>query len=108
MAAKPSAQEMLLVEVLAARVLLAVSSWGQNTINAQVTGGGGNGKCTFEVRVDGGGVANVQIRGNQGYLQTRGGVPGQWKRLKCNRRPCPATPTTSASPESMAAAGSIC
>ena len=91
MAAKPSAQEMLLVEVLAATVLLAVSSWGQNTINAQVTGGGGNGKCTFEVRVDGGGVANVQIRGNQGYLQTRGGVPGQWKRLKCNQ-PLPRNP----------------
>jgi len=74
---------------LAGFVFLAVSAWAQATITAQVTGGGGSGKCTFEVRVDG--VADVQIRGNQGYLQTKAGAPAQWVRLKCNQ-PLPRNP----------------
>ena len=51
--------------------------------------GSGSGKCTFEVRVDG--VANVQIRGNQGYIQTNSGMPAQWVRLRCNQ-PLPRNP----------------
>jgi hypothetical protein len=70
-------------------LVLTPSGWGQATINAQITGGGGSGKCTFEVRVDG--VADVQIRGNQGYLQTKAGMPAQWVRLKCNQ-PLPRNP----------------
>ena len=50
-------------------MLLTVVATAQNTTQAQITGGSGSGKCTFEVRVDG--VANVQIRGNQGYIQTK-------------------------------------
>ncbi len=75
--------------LLAGILLLAASLWGQGTIQAQITGGNGSGKCTFEVRVDG--VANVQIRGNQGYLQTKAGMPAQWVRLKCNQ-PLPRNP----------------
>ena len=37
------------------------------------------------------GVADVQIRGNQGYLQTRSGMRAQWMRLKCNQ-PLPRNP----------------
>ena len=74
--------------ILAGLLLFAVSAWGQS-FNANITGGGGNGKCTFEVRVDG--VANVQIRGNQGFLQTKSGMPAQWVRLKCNQ-PLPRNP----------------
>ena len=75
--------------LLAGILLLAASVWGQGTITAQITGGNGSGKCTFEVRVDG--VADVQIRGNQGYLQTKAGMPAQWVRLKCNQ-PLPRNP----------------
>jgi hypothetical protein len=64
-------------------LLLAAAALAQNTITAQLTNSRGSGKCTFEVRVDG--VADVQIRGNQGYLQTRGGRPAQWVRLRCNQ-----------------------
>ncbi len=77
------------VAAAAAAILLSASALGQGTINAQITGGGGSGKCTFEVRVDG--IANVQIRGNQGYLQTKAGMPAQWVRLKCNQ-PLPRNP----------------
>ena len=78
-----SAQWTVRAAILALAILCGLPGWGQ-TINAQVTGGGGGGgKCTFEVRVAG--VANVQIRGNQGYLQTKQGLPAQWVRLKCNQ-----------------------
>ena len=84
-----SARRALNAGTLATLALFAVSAWGQNTINANITGGSGSGKCTFEVRVDG--VADVQIRGNQGYLQTKQGMRAQWVRLKCNQ-PLPRNP----------------
>jgi hypothetical protein len=52
-------------------------------MRAQIKGGGGDGKCTFEVEVDG--VAEVQIRGDEGYLRTISGNPGRWRRLECNQ-----------------------
>src|SRR5450755_143341 len=88
MVAIRSTQKILRAGVLAGVTLFAVSAWGQ-AFNAQITGGGGSGKCTFEVRVDG--VADVQIRGNQGYLQTKQGMRSQWVRLKCNQ-PLPRNP----------------
>lgn len=57
--------------------------------NAQITGGGGSGKCTFEVVVQG--RAEVQIRGDQGRLITDSGSPAQWRRLNCNQ-PLPRNP----------------
>jgi len=83
-----STQGMLCTAILAGMSLFAVSGWGQ-TMNAQISGGGGSGKCTFEVRVDG--VADVQIRGNQGFLQTKSGMRAQWVRLQCNQ-PLPRNP----------------
>ena len=65
------------------------SLWAQS-INARITGGGGNGKCTFEVRVDG--VADVEIRNSQGLLQTRSGQQAEWRRLQCNQ-PLPRNPS---------------
>ena len=88
MAASPSTRGILHSAILAGLLLFAVSACGQS-FNANITGGGGNGKCTFEVRVDG--VANVQIRGGQGFLQTKSGLPAQWVRLKCNQ-PLPRNP----------------
>ena len=69
----------------------ANSNWGgqMQSIRAKVTGGGGDGKCTFEVAVNG--VAEVQIRGEQGRLQTMSGNPAQWRRLDCNQ-PLPVNP----------------
>jgi hypothetical protein len=59
------------------------------TINAQITGGGGSGKCTFEVNIDG--AVDVEIRGTQGRLRWVGGGGMQWKRLVCNQ-PLPRNP----------------
>lgn len=67
-------------------VLLAAAAFipaqAQN-INARVSGGGGNGKCTFEIRT--GGTVEVQIRGGQGSLRAISGGPAQWVRLDCNQ-----------------------
>lgn len=74
---------------LAALMLLTVSGWGQATINARISGGGGSGKCTFEIKT--GGTAEVDIRGGQGRLRSINGTPVQWVRLDCNQ-PLPSNP----------------
>jgi hypothetical protein len=52
-------------------------------IDARMSGKAGNeGKCTFEVVVQG--IADVQIRGSQGRIVTQSGNPAQWRRLDCN------------------------
>ena len=58
-------------------------------INAQITGGSGSGKCTFEVNIDG--AVDVEIRGSEGRLRWVGGGGMQWKRLTCNQ-PLPRNP----------------
>ena len=60
------------------------------TITARIQGGGGSGKCTFEVEVDG--VAEVEIRGDQGILRTISGPTATWRRLDCNQ-PMPNNPS---------------
>jgi hypothetical protein len=62
---------------------------GGETITARISGKGGSGKCTFEVEVDG--VAEVEIRGDQGYLRTISGPAATWRRLDCNQ-PMPNNP----------------
>jgi hypothetical protein len=57
-------------------------------IRARISGGGG-GKCTFEVVIDG--AANVQIRGDEGRLHWMGGGGMSWRRLDCNQ-PLPRNP----------------
>jgi hypothetical protein len=52
-------------------------------IHANISGGTGNGKCTFEVVVYG--VAEVQIRGDEGRLVSIDGAPAEWRRLDCNQ-----------------------
>lgn len=49
----------------------------------------GNGKCTIEVYVDG--SADVEIRGDRGFLRTLSGQPAQWRRFVCSG-PMPANP----------------
>ena len=48
------------------------------TIRATMIGGGGDGKCTFEVEVDG--AAEVDIHGDQGTIRTLSGRPARWRR----------------------------
>lgn len=49
----------------------------------------GNGKCTIEVYVDG--SADVEIRGDRGFLRTLSGRPAQWRRFVCSG-PMPTNP----------------
>jgi hypothetical protein len=58
-------------------------------IQARISGGGGAGKCTFEVVIDG--AADVEIRGTEGRLRWRGGGGMSWRRLDCNQ-PLPRNP----------------
>ena len=56
---------------------------------ADIRGGGGNGKCTIEVWVDG--VAEVEIRGENASLRTLQGQSASWRRFVCNE-PMPPNP----------------
>ena len=77
---------------VAGGLALAASVSAQNvaSFRAQIRGGGGDrGKCTIEVNVDG--VAEVEIRGDQGVLRTISGGASTWVRMDCNQ-PLPANP----------------
>jgi len=50
---------------------------------ATIRGGGGNGKCTIEVEVDG--VAEIEVRGDLGRMRTIAGSPAVWRRFECNQ-----------------------
>ena len=71
--------------------MLPTIAFAQGTIQAQITGGNGSGKCTFEIRT--GGTADVEIRGSQGRVRPVSGGPAQWVRLKCNQ-PLPMRPNS--------------
>jgi len=47
------------------------------------------GRCTVEVEVDG--AADVEIRGDMGYVRTLQGQPSRWRRFECNS-PMPRNP----------------
>jgi len=59
-------------------------------MRANITGAPGDGKCTFEVVVDG--AAEVEIHGDQGSVRTLSGSPAAWRRLECNQ-PLPNNPS---------------
>jgi len=60
------------------------------TMRANIRGGGGdNGKCTVEVEVDG--AADVEVRGDTGYIRTLQGQTATWRRLECTS-PIPRNP----------------
>jgi hypothetical protein len=60
------------------------------TMRANIRGGGGDeGKCTIEVEVDG--VADVEVRGDTGYIRTLQGQPSTWRRFECTS-PIPRNP----------------
>ena len=79
-----------IILTMAALVAVELPSMAQGErIRANIRGGGGDGKCTFEVEVDG--AADVEIRGDQGVLRTLNGARARWIRLDCNR-PLPSHP----------------
>jgi hypothetical protein len=75
---------------VAALMIPEAKGQGSATIRANIRGGGGDGKCTFEVVVDQ--AAEVQIRGDQGILRTISGASARWVRLDCNQ-PLPPNPS---------------
>ena len=56
---------------------------------ANITGGGGSGRCTIEVKVDH--AAEVEVSGDIGFLTTIAGQPAEWRRFQCNM-PLPSNP----------------
>ena len=56
---------------------------------ATITGGGGNGRCTIEVIVDG--SVEVEVSGDSGLLTTISGQTSEWRRFQCNT-PIPRNP----------------
>jgi hypothetical protein len=80
--------------ILAGLALIAGPVAGQQTYQrrANLTSNGisDRGKCTIEVVVDG--VAEVEIRGDNGTLRNLAGQPPQWRRFECSGI-LPADPT---------------
>ena len=82
------------IPLLAATLLLSAPilyAQHMSSISARITGdrNSSQGKCTFEVDVDG--VAEVSVQGSRGTLRTLAGEPARWVRLDCNR-PLPSNP----------------
>jgi len=50
---------------------------------ADIRGGGGEGKCTIEVLVDG--VAEVEVNGRNAQIRTLSGAPSTIRRFQCNQ-----------------------
>ena len=83
--------ERSLLTLMAATAMVAPVCAQSAERRANLTGGGGNeaGKCTIEVYVDG--SAEVEIRGDRGFLRTLSGQPAQWRRFECSG-PIPTNP----------------
>ena len=75
---------------MAALALGPVALAQMQTIRATMTGGAGDGKCTFEVEVDG--AAEVEIHGDTGSIRQLSGKRAVWRRLVCNQ-PLPNNPS---------------
>ncbi len=84
--------ERCLLAMAAAAPLLAPVCAQTVERRATFAGSGGNdtGKCTIEVYVEG--SADVEIRGDRGFLQTRSGRTAQWRRFVCSG-PLPTNPS---------------
>src|ERR1035437_831782 len=81
-----------LLAVFAAVIVVASPAGAQQfQRRATIVGGGGGdrGKCTIEVVVDG--VAEIEIRGDQGNIRNLAGQPAQWRRCQCSA-PLPRNP----------------
>jgi len=74
------------IRVAAGLVLAVPLCWTMfaqkvDVFRAQIKGGGDRGKCTIEVNVDG--VAEIEIRGDEGRMRTLSGAASTWRRMEC-------------------------
>lgn len=81
---------MIFGSLLASLVLSVPASAQSQSIRASITGGSGDGKCTYEVEVDG--AAEVEINGDRGAIRQLSGRPARWRRLTCTQ-PLPNNPS---------------
>ena len=75
--------------VLAAPLCRTMFAQKVDVFHAQIQGGGDRGKCTIEVNVDG--VAEIEIRGDEGRMRTLSGAASTWRRMECTG-PLPLNP----------------
>lgn len=78
-----------LLTILAVTAIAGSAQQYQRRATMVGGGGGDHGKCTIEVVVDG--VAEVEIRGEQGLIHNISGRPAEWRRFECNA-PLPQNP----------------
>jgi hypothetical protein len=71
------------VALLSGGALLAQRNQITDRRTAEIRGGGGDGKCTIEVEVDG--IAEVEIFGNNAQIRTLQGAPSRFRRFQCNQ-----------------------
>ena len=76
-------KKMLSAVAICAGFAAMLPAQSTQTMRANIRGGstGDVGKCTIEVEVDG--VADVEVRGDTGYLRTLQGQPSTWRRFEC-------------------------
>jgi hypothetical protein len=77
-----TSQTLLLTAALLAAGTMAPAYANESPRRAVITGGGGPGRCTIELNVDG--SAEVEVRGEMGVLRTISGQPSTWLRFHCN------------------------
>jgi hypothetical protein len=79
-----SSYERYLLPLAAVTLIVAPLCAQSAERRATFTGGGDKdgGKCTIEVYVDG--AADVEVRGDRGFLRTISGQPAQWRRFECS------------------------
>lgn len=76
-------KKWIALAVLSGGALLAQRNQITDRRTAEIRGGGGDGKCTIEVEVDG--VAEVEIFGNNAQIRTLQGSPSRFRRFQCNQ-----------------------
>lgn len=73
-----------LAVALLAAVTVASAQRVTDRRTAEIRGGGGEGKCTIEVRVDD--TAEVEINGRNAVIRTLSGTPSTFRRFECNQQ----------------------
>jgi hypothetical protein len=75
---KPSVLALALAALAAGPMAAATVSQ-----RARIIGGSGDGQCTVKVDVDD--VAEIEVRGDMGYIRNLSGQPGRWVMLECTQ-----------------------
>jgi hypothetical protein len=81
--------KLITIAALTVAALPASAQNDQRRATFRNDGDPARGKCTIEVVVDG--VAEIEIRGDNGVIRNLAGQPAQWRRFECNG-PLPANP----------------